>query len=142
MEEPIWIKRELLEAIHDRQLAEHGGSSGIRDGGLLESALARPQQLFAYGGAEVDTQALAASLAWGLARNHPFVDGNKRSAIVACEVFLELNGLLLIAGDEDLYPLILGAATGELSEEQLAEWLRRHTRPMDDRVNEEPGSYR
>ena len=87
----VWLEKELVMAIHDRQLAEHGGSSGLRDESLLESALARPQQLHAYGGADTDLASLAASLAYGLARNHPFVDGNKRTAFVACRVFLRLN---------------------------------------------------
>ncbi len=139
MEEPIWIHKELAEAIHERQLAEHGGTPGIRDAGLLESALARPQQLLAYGGNEVDLPALAAALAYGIARNHPFMDGNKRTSAVTCELFLELNGYLLSASDEDLYPVFLGLAAGEWTEDELADWLRRHSRP--ESVNENPGVY-
>ncbi|HET7597636.1 MAG TPA: type II toxin-antitoxin system death-on-curing family toxin, partial [Burkholderiales bacterium] len=87
----VWLEKALVLPLHDRQLAEHGGTSGVRDEGLLESALARPQQLHAYGDPAPDLAELAASLAYGLARNHPFVDGNKRTAAVACETFIELN---------------------------------------------------
>src|SRR5699024_8276914 len=102
----LWIEKRLALAIHDRQLAEHGGSSGVRDEGLLESALARPQQLFAYGDPPPDLADLAATLAYGLARNHPFVDGNKRTAYVACRTFLELNGASLSASREEKYRTI------------------------------------
>ena len=90
----VWIDRTLALAIHERQLSEHGGGSGVRDEGLLESALTRPQQLFAYGDPPPDLAALAASLAFGIARNHPFVDGNKRTALAACLVFLQINDAL------------------------------------------------
>lgn len=120
----IWISRALALAIHDRQLAEHGGGSGVRDEGMLESALARPQQLHNYGNPPPDLADLAASLAFGLARNHPFVDGNKRTAAVACEVFIMLNSAELDAEDHELYPLYLGLAEGSLDEAGFAEWLR------------------
>ncbi len=120
----VWISRELTLAIHDRQLAEHGGGSGVRDSGLLDSALARPQQLFAYGHPPPDLADLAASLAHGLARNHPFVDGNKRTAAVMCEVFIELNDGHLEADDVELYPQYMGLADGSLSESEFAAWLR------------------
>jgi death on curing protein len=136
----IWISSELAEAIHDRQLAEHGGPSGVRDRGLLESALARPQQLAAYGGIEVDASALAAAYAYGMARNHPFIDGNKRTAAVLCEVFLELNDFLLVAEDADLYPVFLGLAEGSVGEDELTAWLRRHSRPAQ--VSEASAGYR
>ncbi len=139
MSEPTWLSLELIEAIHERQIAEHGGGSGIRDRGMLESALARPQQLYAYGGQDVDLVAMAASYAFGLSRNHPFVDGNKRTAAVACELFLELNGYQLVAEDGDLYPVFLGLAAGELSEEALRDWLSRHARPHQ--VSETGGRY-
>ena len=135
----IWISIELAEAIHERQLAEHGGPSGVRDRGLLESALARPRQLAAYGGVAVDAAALASAYAFGLARNHPFIDGNKRTAAVVCEVFLELNGYLLVAADADLYPVFLALAEGNLTESQLADWLRRHARP--ETVSEPAAAY-
>jgi death on curing protein len=120
----VWIERPLALAIHDRQLAEHGGSSGLRDEGLLESALARPQQLHAYGDPPPDLADLAASLAFGLARNHPFVDGNKRTAAVVCETFLNLNGATLQAQDAELFPVFLDLAQGKLSPEAFAAWLR------------------
>ena len=120
----VWITRALALAIHDRQLAEHGGGSGVRDEGMLESALARPQQRHNYGDPPADLADLAASLAFGLARNHPFVDGNKRTAAVACEVFIMLNSVELDAEDHELYPLYLALAEGSLDEAGFAEWLR------------------
>ena len=124
----IWIDRELALAIHERQLAEHGGAAGIRDEGLLESALARPRQMFAYSDGESDVVDLAAALAYGIARNHPFVDGNKRTAVVVCETFIELNGGKLEADDADLFPLMLALAEGRLSAEEFAGWLRTRLR--------------
>lgn len=121
-----WVERPLALAIHDRELAEHGGTDGVRDATLLESALARPQQLFAYGDPAPDLADLAATLAYGLARNHPFVDGNKRTAAVTCETFIALNDAILNASDLDLYPLYLALAEGKLTEREFAEWLRRH----------------
>lgn len=120
----VWIEKPLALAIHDRQLAEHGGSSGLRDDGLLESALARPQQLHAYGDSTPDLADLAASLAFGLARNHPFVDGNKRTAAVVCEAFLNLNGAALLAQDAELFPVFLDLAEGKMPPEDFAAWLR------------------
>lgn len=122
----VWISKRLALAIHDRQLAEHGGGTGIRDEALLESALARPQQLFAYGNPPPDLAALAASLAYGLARNHSFVDGNKRTAAVCCETFIRLNNASLQADDLALYPMYLGLSEGSLGEDDFAAWLRRH----------------
>ena len=119
----IWIRRAFALACHDRQLAEHGGSSGVRDEGMLESALARPQQLHAYGDPPPDLADLAASLAFGLARNHPFVDGNKRTAAVACETFLMLNGASLDATDLELYPVHVALADGSLPEADFSAWL-------------------
>ncbi|MBN1379999.1 MAG: type II toxin-antitoxin system death-on-curing family toxin [Gammaproteobacteria bacterium] len=126
---PHWISEELILAVHDRQIAEHGGPAGVRDQAMLESALTRPQQRLAYGGTDVDLPALAAAYAVGIARNHPFVDGNKRTAAVACELFLELNVYLLVATDPDMYPVIYGLAAGEISEEELTLWLRENCRP-------------
>lgn len=120
----VWISRTLVLAIHDRQLAEHGGGSGVRDEGLLDSALARPQQLFASGDPPPDLSDLAASLAHGLARNHPFVDGNKRTAHVCYRVFLQLNHGRLQAGAEEKYAAMIGLAEGSLSESEFAAWLR------------------
>ncbi|WP_140908810.1 type II toxin-antitoxin system death-on-curing family toxin [Cognatiluteimonas lumbrici] len=138
-----WIDRALALAIHERQLAEHGGGSGIRDEGMLESALARPQQLHAYGDPPPDVADLAASLAFGLARNHPFVDGNKRTAAVACETFLLLNGSTLEADDLELYPVYLALAEGTLSEADFAAWLRPRlqAKPRGTAVHEPRARY-
>jgi death-on-curing protein len=124
----IWVQKPLVLAIHDRQIAEHGGSAGLRDEGLLESALARPQQLHAYGDPAPDLADLAAALAYGLARNHPFVDGNKRTAAVCCETFIELNGGKLEANDLELFPQYLALAEGKLAERDFAAWLRERMR--------------
>ena len=124
-----WITKPLALAIHDRQLAEHGGIAGVRDESLLDSALARPQQLHAYGDPPPDLADLAAALAYDIARNHPFLDGNKRTAAVACETFIVLNGATLEADDLSLYPAHLGLAEGSLSEAALADWLRQHLKP-------------
>ncbi len=136
----IWLEKALALAIHDRQLAEHGGTGGMRDEGLLESALARPQQLHAYGDPAPDLADLAAALAFGLARNHPFLDGNKRTAAVACETFLELNGATLEADDLELYPVYLALAEGKLSERDFAGWLRERVRKRGRGEAHEPRS--
>jgi death-on-curing protein len=139
----IWLEKALALAIHDRQLAEHGGTGGVRDEGLLESALARPQQLHAYGDPVPDLSGLAAALAHGLARNHPFLDGNKRTAAVACETFLELNGATLDADDLELYPLYLALAEGKLSERDFAAWLRERVRSRGrGEAHEQRSAYR
>jgi death on curing protein len=126
MEEPVWIRGDTVLAIHQRQLAEHGGGEGLRDSGLLDSALARPQNLLAYADGEPDLPRLAASYAWGLIRNHPFVDGNKRTAYVVCRTFLKLNGLDLTASQEEKYLTFLRLAEGLLTEEELARWVESH----------------
>ena len=123
----VWIEREVIVAVHDMQLAEHGGLPGTRDAGLLDSALGRPQHLAAYG--EPDIAALAAAYGWGIARNHPFIDGNKRTAFVAIELFLQLNGGALHASDADCVLTLLSVAAGDLPEDTLADWLRRHAAP-------------
>jgi len=139
----VWIDRTLALAIHERQLSEHGGGSGVRDETLLESALARPQQLFAYGDPSPDLAALAASLAYGLARNHPFVDGNKRTAHVAYRVFLAVNHIELQATDAEKYLQMLSLAEGSLSEAAFADWLRPRLRTQPrDAVNEPRKRYR
>jgi death-on-curing protein len=120
----IWVALGVAEAAHAEQLAEHGGGEGTRDAGLLASALARPQNLAAYG--EPDVAALAAAYAYGIARNHPFVDGNKRTAAVVSETFLVLNGYDLGASDAELVVAFLALAAGELSEDELADWFRQH----------------
>lgn len=121
-----WLSRNIILAIHAEQIAEHGGAPGIRDMGLIDSALARPRNHEAYGNA--DLCSLAASLGHGLARNHPFTDGNKRTAFVAVELFLEMNGLELAAGDVACVVAMLGLADGRLSEAEFADWLRTHSR--------------
>ena len=121
----VWIAPTVIRAVHDEQLTEHGGAAGLRDVTLLESALARPLQLAAYG--EPDTAALAAAYGFGLARNHPFVDGNKRTAFVAVELFLALKGFELTAGDVDCVLTMLEVAAGHMSEANFADWLRNHT---------------
>lgn len=120
----VWIEKALALAIHDRQLAEHGGGSGVRDEALLESALARPQQRHAYGDPAPDLAELAAVLAFGMARNHPFVDGNERTAHVCYRVFLALNHWELVAADEDKYTAMLQLAEGTLDAAGFAQWLR------------------
>ena len=126
MDEPIWIREDIVLAIHQRQLAEHGGGEGIRDPGLLASSLARPRNLLAYSGAPPNLPDLAASYAFGLARNHPFVDGNKRTAYVVCRTFLKLNGMDLQATQEEKYTTFLRLAEGLVSEVELGSWIRRH----------------
>lgn len=118
-----WLTEEFIYLAHKRQIAEHGGSDGIRDKGLLLSALARPQNLHAYG-EDVDLAALAASYAFGIAKNHPFIDGNKRTALVACITFLRLNGTDVSVDMPEAYTTFLGVADGTVSEDELAQWLR------------------
>jgi len=112
-------------AIHHRQISEHGGSEGLRDEGLLASALARPQNVLAHAQPPPDLAALAAAYAYGIARNHPFVDGNKRTALVAARTFLLLNAVNLEANQDEKYLTFLQLAQGTLTEEQLADWIRK-----------------
>ena len=121
----IWLDADVLRAVHEEQLAEHGGASGTRDEGLFESALARPQNLVAYG--DPDAADLAAAYGFGIARNHPFIDGNKRTAFVAVELFLGLNGFDLIADDSDCVLTMLPVAAGQMDEAVFARWLRQHS---------------
>jgi len=120
----VWIAVDVAVAAHAEQLAEHGGGEGVRDMRLLESAMARPQNLASYG--EPDAAELAAAYAFGIAPNHPFVDGNKRTAAVVSETFLILNGRSLAASDAELVVAFLALAAGELSEEEMADWFRDH----------------
>ncbi len=120
----IWVALEVAQAAHLEQLVEHGGGEGVRDGRLLDSAMARPQNLLAYG--NPDAAALAAAYAYGIARNHPFIDGNKRTAAVVSETFLTLNGYSLEASDAELVVAFLALAAGALSEVELADWFRGH----------------
>jgi death-on-curing protein len=125
--EPTWVDTEVVLAIHEEQLAEHGGQAGVRDRGLLESALARPRNQHAYG--ETSLARLAASYAFGISRNHPFIDGNKRTSLVVAELFLELNGWVLSASDALCVTTFLALAAGELSEDELAAWIAANTQP-------------
>ena len=121
-----WISKQALLLLHAESLAEHGGGQGLRDEGLLDSALARPQNLAAYG--NPDHAALAASYGLGLAKNHAFVDGNKRAALLATGLFLYLNGWRLTASQADTTLAMLSLAAGELSEDDFAAWLRQHAK--------------
>lgn len=123
MSEPRWLLQEVVLAIHKMLIAEHGGLPGIRDQGLLDSALARPRQQAAYGKKNSIFQ-LAAAYSYGLARNHPFVDGNKRIALTAAAVFLEINGHTLNAPEAEAVLMYQQVADGTLTEQALAEWIR------------------
>jgi len=120
----VWLATEVALAAHIEQLAEHGGPEGVRDAGALESAMMRPRNLAEY--TDPDSAALAAAYAFGIARNHPFTDGNKRTAAVVCETFLTLNGHALTASDAEFVVTIQALAAGELSEVELADWFRQH----------------
>lgn len=121
-----WIDRTVLIAIHDMQLAEHGGGAGLRDVNLLESALAKPENL----AADPDAAALASAYACGISRNHAFTDGNKRTALVAAELFLQLNGWRLEVEDSECVLTMLAVATGDLTEDAFAGWLRLHVKKI------------
>ena len=118
----IWVLKEVVLAIHDEQLAEHGGRDGFRDEGLVESALARPQNMVDFDACD-DIAKLAAAYAYGICKNHGFVDGNKRTALVTAELFLTLNGYELTATDSDCVIMILSVANGTTEEEELIEWF-------------------
>jgi death-on-curing protein len=122
-----WLDRRALLLLHDESLTEHGGAAGLRDEGLLESALARPRQRESYG--NPDLADLAAAYGVGLARNHPFIDGNKRVAFLAVGLFLALNGQRLVATQAEATLTILGVASGDLEEGAFAAWVRAHTVP-------------
>lgn len=127
MTEWIWVSLRVAEAAHFEQIAEHGGGEGVRDYGLFESAMARPENLLAYG--HPDVAALAAAYAFGIACNHPFIDGNKRTAAVVSETFLAINGYSLDVSDAEFVVTFLALATGELEESELAHWFRDHLKP-------------
>jgi death-on-curing protein len=128
--EPVWLDHSIALAIHDRQLAEHGGATGVRDADALESALDRARNLWAYG--DDDLCALAAAVAFGVARNHPFADGNKRTAWVLARLFLGLNGLTIAFDSGEAIRTVLALAAGDLSDDELADWFRRHISPAAD----------
>ena len=123
----IWLDHAVILAVHDMQLAEHGGGAGVRDAGLLDAALAKPLNLAAYG--EPDASALAAAYGYGISRNHAFIDGNMRTGFVAAELFLRLNGFNLSTSDADCVLTMLAVAAGDISEDAFAAWLRGHKVP-------------
>ena len=126
MDEPHWIQTKVVLAIHRRQLAEHGGIEGVADRGLLESALARPRNLFVHGKPKPDIAALAGAYAFGICKNHAFNDGNKRTALVVCRTFLLLNGVDIRAAKEERYKTFIALADGSIDEEKLVAWIREH----------------
>jgi death on curing protein len=122
--EPVWLDADVALAIHDRQLSEHGGGTGVRAPEMLESALVRPVNQWHYG--QDDRCALAAAYAFGVARNHPFIDGNKRTAWVLARLFLKLNAVELAFSADEAIATVLALAAGDLSEDELADWFRGH----------------
>lgn len=130
MKEPIWIENEEARVIHQLQLAAHGGAGGTRDEGLFESAMDRPQNLFIYAEPVPTLYQLAASYAFGLAKNHAFVDGNKRTAFVVCMSFLKQNGIVLTGSQEMRYLTFYALAAGDLSEAELAGWLQQNSKSI------------
>ncbi|HEV2148018.1 MAG TPA: type II toxin-antitoxin system death-on-curing family toxin [Longimicrobiaceae bacterium] len=130
MEEPVWLTRLILDTIHSELLSDHGGATGVRAGGddLIESALARPRHRYAYG-SRADLADLAAAYLFGLAKNHGYVDGNKRVGFAAAATFLLLNGVRLTASEPDAYERVIGVVEGHQAEEELAGWFRAHTVP-------------
>jgi death on curing protein len=126
-----WLTIADVLAIHDEQIAEHGGLDGVRDLNVIDSAIARPRHLINFGDPTPDVAALAATLAFGLAKNHGFVDGNKRTSAVATETYLALNGLKFTASDEEIVQVWTDIGAGQMAEDKLADWLRGHTLPAD-----------
>jgi death-on-curing protein len=127
MTEPVWLELQAVQVLHDEQLAEHGGSPGVRDAGLLESALARPRNAWSYG--EQDLVARAALYAAGVMRDHPFVDGNKRAGFLAAYAFLDVNGLEIVADEVEVVVQCLALAASEIDDAQIAAWLRENVQP-------------
>lgn len=131
MPEPNWISREAAIAMHRRQLAEHGGLDGIRDSAMLDSALARPRNVYAYSDKPPDLAQLAAAYAFGIARNHPFIDGNKRAAYVVARTFLLRNGMDLTVEYAEQYRMFLALGEGSVTEDALAQWIREQITPRE-----------
>jgi death-on-curing protein len=129
---PVWIEKRVVLTYHDMQLAEHGGSTGVRDEGLRESALARPQNTAAYADEVPTLYRLAAAYAFGIARNHPFLDGNKRTALVVAIAFLTRNGVAFAASQQETYLTFYDLAAGKLTEEELGAWLEKNSAPATD----------
>ena len=128
MKEPIWLNREDCLAIHEMMLAQHGGLAGVRDEGLLESAIAKPQHLFAYSSPTLPE--MAASYAAGIVLNHPFLDGNKRTGFIVAATFLELNGMDFSATEESVVEMTLALVSGKVKQADYAEWLGRSSRAV------------
>ena len=128
MTQPVWLQTRLVLALHDMLIAEHGGPRGVRDAGLLDSALSRPVNLFSYG--DPDLPALAAAYAAGIIKNHPFVDGNKRTGFAAAATFLDRNGLELTASEAEATRMTLDLASGSVAEEEYGAWLRENSRAV------------
>jgi death-on-curing protein len=131
MKEPVWVLREVVHALHERLLSEFGGAAGVRDDGMLESALSRPANQFSYGPPSMPE--LAAAYAFGLVRNHPFVDGNKRIGFATAVLFLELNGYRFAASEIDATVQTLGLAAHDLDEGHYAAWLASNSKPIKAR---------
>ncbi|VAW49846.1 Death on curing protein, Doc toxin [hydrothermal vent metagenome] len=125
MNQPKWLMQSVIETIHDLQIAEHGGLSGIRDESLLNSALTRPQNLYEY--EQADLYELASAYASALVRNHPFVDGNKRTAFLASYVFLNINGIIFTAPEAETTAIVIALASGDIDQVQYATWLKQHS---------------
>jgi death-on-curing protein len=132
MSEPIWLEPDVVLALHDMQLAAFGGPEGLRDPGLLESALCRPRNVLCYAAVAPSLARLAAAYAFGLVENHPFVDGNKRTGLVVPFTFLKLNGHRITASEEDAYQTFLSLAAGTLSDETLADWIAENSQPESE----------
>ena len=132
MTDPIWILDEIVLAVHRRQLAEHGGGDGIRDEGQLLSALTKPKNLYHYSDPKPTIAELAASYAFAISSNHAFVDGNKRTAFIICQLFLELNGYVLKAGDSEKYETFIKLAASQMAETELAYWISENSVGVKD----------
>ena len=130
MTEPIWINLRVIKAFHDRQINEHGGLPGLRDKGLLLSPSSRTENAFHYSAPKPDVAELAAAYGFGLAKNHPFNDANKRTALIAVRLFLKLNGYDLAASPDEKYKTIIRVAASDVSEEELAQWIRENLEEM------------
>ena len=126
MTEPIWTNLRVIKAFHDRQINEHGGLPGLRDEGLLLSAVSRPENTYHHSSPKPDLAELAATYGFGLAKNHPFNDANKRTALIAMRLFLKLNGYDLATSPEDKYKTIIRVAASDISEDELAQWIRKN----------------
>ena len=130
MTEPIWINLRVIKAFHDRQINEHGGLQGLRDEGLLLSALSRPENAYHYSDRKPDVAELAAAYGFGLAKNNSFNDANKRTALIAMRLFLKLNGYDLAAAPEDKYKTIIYVAASDITEDELAQWIRKNLKEI------------